>query len=257
MCDCWETNDQPATKNFRSYASEIFERCADQHFWFGVEQEYTLFSRDMWPLGFPHGGYPEPQGKYYCGVGTGCAFGRDIVEAHYRACLYAGVNISGVNLEVMPGQHEFQVGPCEGVSIGDHMYIARYILLRICEDFDVVVSFDPKPIKGDWNGAGAHINISNEAMRNDTDMKYILESIQRLERSHTEHMEVYGSGNEVRMTGKFETASFDRFTFGVANRGASVRIPRTTEIAGKGYIEDRRPASNIDPYVLPICITYW
>lgn len=203
----------------------------------------------MHPLGWPKGGYPGPQGPYYCGSGAEKAFGRAIVEAHYKCCLYAGVNISGINAEVMPGQWEFQVGPCEGIQAGDHLWMARYILTRLTEYFRVVVSFHPKPMQN-WNGAGLHTNYSTEEMRNEGGYQTILEAIKKLEAKHKEHVDNYGTDNHLRLTGKFETSSMDRFSYGVADRGASVRIPRSTEKEKKGYFEDRRPASNADPYVV-------
>ena len=153
-----------ATNN-RIHCAQAMTSATDQHPWFGLEQEYTLLDRDGWPFGWPKGGFPHPQGPYYCGVGASEALGRDIEEAHYKACLYAGVNISGTNAEVMPAQWEFQVGPCEGIDAGDQLWVARYLLLRIAEEFGVQVSFDPKPIPGDWNGAGCHTNFSTLAMR--------------------------------------------------------------------------------------------
>ena len=165
MCETYKYNKEPTASNKRLQCEEAMTAAADQHPWFGLEQEYTLLDRDGWPFGWPKGGFPHPQGPYYCGVGACEALGRDIVEAHYKACLYAGINISGTNAEVMPAQWEFQVGPCEGISAGDQLWIARYLLVRIAEEFGVQVSFDPKPIPGDWNGAGCHTNFSTEAMR--------------------------------------------------------------------------------------------
>ena len=143
------------------------------------------------PLGWPKGGFPGPQGPYYCGVGAGRVFGRDIVEAHYRACLYAGIRVSGENAEVMPAQWEFQVGPTEGINMGDDLWVARYILHRVAEEFGVVVSLDPKPIPGDWNGAGAHTNYSTEVMRKPGGMEAIEAAIEKLSKNHATHIEVY------------------------------------------------------------------
>lgn len=141
------------------------ESAKDAAPWFGIEQEYTLLDMDGRPFGWPKCGFPGPQGPYYCGVGASKVYGRDIVEAHYRACLYAGINIAGTNAEVMPSQWEFQVGPTEGISAGDELWVARYLLHRVAEEFGVVVTLDPKPMEGDWNGAGAHTNFSTKAMR--------------------------------------------------------------------------------------------
>lgn len=200
-------------------------------------------------LGWPKNGYPAPQGPYYCSVGTQNAFGRQVVEAHMRACAFAGLKISGTNSEVMPGQWEFQVGPCEGISSGDHMWVARYILHRVCEDFGVVCSFDPKPFDG-WSGSGCHANYSTRAMRQEGGFAEILRAVECLSKRHHEHIRVYGVGNERRLNGNHETAPLVKFSSGVADRYASIRIPRTAQIEGKGYLEDRRPASNVDPYVV-------
>jgi glutamine synthetase len=219
--------------------------------WYGIEQEYTLLQKDVnWPLGWPIGGFPGPQGPYYCSIGADKSSGRDIVDAHYKASLYAGINISGINGEVMPGQWEFQVGPSVGISAADEIWIARYILERITEIAGVVVSFDPKPIPGDWNGAGAHTNYSTKSMREEGGYEIIKKAIEKLGLRHKEHISAYGEGNERRLTGHHETDDINTFLWGVANRGASIRVGRDTEKEGKGYFEDRRPASNMDPYVV-------
>jgi len=219
--------------------------------WFGIEQEYTLFNPDaQTPLGWPVNGFPGPQGPYYCSNGANRAYGRRVVEAHYKACLYAGISISGINAEVMPGQWEYQVGPCEGISSGDQLWISRYLMERVCEDFGVIVSFDPKPKSGDWNGAGCHTNYSTKAMREDGGYELIVAACKKLAAKHDEHIALYGAGNERRLTGAHETAPINKFSYGVANRGASIRIPRQAKLEGKGYFEDRRPASNMDPYVV-------
>ena len=234
-------------------AESQFEGKEDEACWFGLEQEFTLFNLDeVTPLGWPKGGMPSrPQGPYYCSVGPENNFGRQITESLYRACLYAGIEISGTNGEVMPGQQEYQVGPCVGIDAGDQLMMSRYILQRVCEDFQVYCTLHPKPIvDGDWNGAGMHTNVSTKAMREEGGLKDIKEAIYKLGAKHAEHIAVYGEGNELRLTGKFETASVDEFCYGVANRGASIRIGRDTEAEGKGYFEDRRPSSNADPYVV-------
>jgi glutamine synthetase len=246
----------PLSDNNRVKAVKIFEQQPENEPWFGIEQEYTLFNvQDHGrPFGFPKDQPPPPQGPYYCGVGTENAFGRAIMEAHYRACLYAGVKICGTNAEVMIGQWEYQVGPSLGISVGDDMWMSRYLLHRVGELFHVRVSFDPKPMPGDWNGAGAHTNFSTKTMREEGGIKEIMSAVEKLGKRHKDHIRVYGEGNERRLTGKHETASIDDFSWGVGNRGASIRVPTMVEREGKGYLEDRRPASNVDPYVVSMKI---
>jgi len=250
ICDTFDNRGEKLPTNTRFDANVIMEKAKDEVPWFGIEQEYTIFSFDGHPFGWPKGGFPAPQGPYYCGVGADRAFGRDIVEAHYKACLYAGVNIAGCNAEVMPGQWEYQVGPCVGIDIGDHLWVSRYLMHRVAELFGVVVSFHPKPIQGDWNGAGCHTNFSTLAMRSDNGYRHIITGIEKLGKKHQEHIAVYGKHNELRLTGKHETAPISEFRYGVADRGASIRIPTQAHKDQKGYFEDRRPASNIDPYVV-------
>jgi len=254
LCEVYKYDKRPAETNNRKTCVEVMEnpRVKEQKPWFGIEQEYTLLDYDRHPLGWPKNGFPGPQGPYYCGVGANKVYGRDVVEAHYRACLYAGVKIAGCNAEVMPAQWEFQVGPCEGIEMGDHLWIARYIMYRVAEEFGVVVTLDPKPMIGDWNGAGAHCNYSSLAMREDGGIKFINAAIEKLSSKHVRHIKAYdpheGKDNERRLTGLHETSSIHDFSAGVANRGCSIRIPRQVGEDGKGYLEDRRPSSNCDPY---------
>ncbi|KAG7018669.1 hypothetical protein SDJN02_20540 [Cucurbita argyrosperma subsp. argyrosperma] len=253
ICDAYTPAGEPIPTNKRHRAAEIFsnKKVVDEIPWYGIEQEYTLLQTNVkWPLGWPVGAYPGPQGPYYCGVGADKSFGRDISDAHYKACLYAGINISGTNGEVMPGQWEYQVGPSVGIEAGDHIWCSRYILERITEQAGVVLTLDPKPIEGDWNGAGCHTNYSTKSMREEGGFDVIKKAILNLSLRHNEHISAYGEGNERRLTGKHETASINTFSWGVANRGCSIRVGRDTEKQGKGYLEDRRPASNMDPYVV-------
>lgn len=248
IAECWNNDGTPNKTNYRHSCAKSMEQAKSHKPWFGIEQEYTLFDIDNKPYGWPKGGFPGPQGPYYCGVGAGKVYARDIIEAHYKACLYSGVEISGINAEVMPSQWEFQVGPCEGIKMGDDMVMARFLLIRVAEDWGVKVSFHPKAVPGDWNGAGCHTNYSTEDMRKAGGMKAIDAAIEKMSKRHAEHIAVYGTDNDQRLTGRHETGHIGQFSSGVANRGASIRIPRHVAAQGFGYLEDRRPASNIDPY---------
>ncbi|MGZ6942868.1 MAG: glutamine synthetase, partial [Acidimicrobiia bacterium] len=228
------------------------EKYADQKPLFGIEQEYTFF-KDGRPHGFPPNGFPAPQGFYYCGIGADEVYGRDVVEAHLDACLDAGLGISGINAEVMPGQWEFQVGPLSPLDVSDQMWVARWLLYRIAEDFGIAATLDPKPVKGDWNGAGAHTNFSTQAMRESYDP--IIAACEALGKNASDHVAGYGADIEHRLTGSHETAPWSEFSYGVSDRGASVRIPWQVEVDKKGYIEDRRPNANMDPYVVTRLIT--
>jgi len=246
-----DTKLSPIPTNTRRRCAELMEQAKGSEPWFGIEQEFTLMYKDCTtPFGWPKNGYPRPQGPFYCSVGSENAYGRRVIEAHYRACMYAGLTISGINGEVLPGQWEYQIGPCLGIDSGDMMWVSRYILTRVAEDFGVCVSFEPKPVPGDWNGSGCHTNYSTKAMREEGGYEAILKAIDALGKKQKEHIAVYGSNNDKRLTGKHETARIDRFSFGVADRGASVRIPRQAKLEGKGYFEDRRPAANMDPYLV-------
>lgn len=251
LSECLSNDGTPNKFNHRNAAAKLMKAHAGQEVWFGLEQEYTLLDPvDGYIYGWPKGAFPAPQGPYYCGVGAGKVYARNIIEAHYKACLYAGITISGINAEVMPSQWEFQVGPCEGISMGDELWMARYLLDRIAEEFGVQVSYHPKPLKGDWNGAGCHTNVSTKNMRVPGGMKHIDAAIEKLSKRHDAHIKLYGKDNEQRLTGRHETADMHTFSAGVANRGCSIRIPRSVGIEGYGYFEDRRPASNIDPYLV-------
>lgn len=252
LCDTYTPNGEILRTNHRYNANEIFNKKLDANPWFGMEQEYFIIDPNTnKPLGYDEN---KTQGQYYCSVGYENAFGRKIAEEHLLTCIDYGITISGINAEVAPGQWEYQIGPCEGIEMGDHLWISRYLLQKIAESHSVIINIEPKPLAGDWNGSGCHTNYSTKQMREGTSeqdgLHYINEAIEKLSQKHSEHMEVYGSGNEKRMTGKHETASYDKFTYGTANRGASIRIGNTNVKNKKGYFEDRRPGSNCDPYLV-------
>ncbi|VDP68410.1 unnamed protein product [Echinostoma caproni] len=253
LCETYTYDMKPHATNHRRRCVELMKQAESYEPWFGIEQEYALMDIDGYPMQWPKSGFPQPQGPYYCSVGADRALGRDIPEAHYRACMYAGVKICGTNAEVMPSQWEFQIGPCEGVLLADHLWMARFLLHRVAEDFGVVVTFDPKPMPGDWNGSGAHTNFSTAAMRcPQSGLKAIEQAVEKLSKRHAEHLKVYdprhGEDNSRRLTGLHETSSIHGFSSGVANRGSSIRIPRQVAEDRCGYLEDRRPSANCDPY---------
>jgi glutamine synthetase len=252
MCEVLNTDMTPHESNTRASCVEVAEKYASHEPWFGIEQEYTFF-KDGRPHGWPVGGFPAPQGGYYCGVGADEIWGRDVVEDHTKALMEAGIAISGTNAEVMIGQWEFQVGPLGPVEVADQLWLARWLLYRIAENYDISAHLMPKPVKGDWNGAGAHTNFSTAEMRESYDA--IIAACEALGKAADEHITQYGAGIEDRLTGLHETAPWTEYSYGVSDRGASVRIPWQVAKEGKGYIEDRRPNANMDPYVVTRLIT--
>ena len=251
LCEVFGADGKPHETNTRNACRSLTKKYAEDECWFGLEQEYTLM-RDKKPLGFPEEGEPPPQGDYYCGVGNSRAFGRRIAEAHLQACLNAGLTISGINAEVCPGQWEFQVGPIGPLEASDNLWIARYLLERISESYGVTVSWDPKPMEGDWNGAGCHANFSTNLMREN--YAACIKAAELLGENAAKHIKNYGSGIERRLTGEHETCAHTDFKWGVSDRTASIRIPWQVEKNQGGYIEDRRPNSNCDPYVVTALI---
>jgi glutamine synthetase len=257
MCETLLTKDlAPHPTNTRALARAAADKYGSQEPWFGLEQEYTMLDpASGWPFGFPSHGYPGPQGPYYCGVGAVKIAGRDLVEEHTTLCIEAGLAISGTNAEVMPGQWEFQIGPAGTVEVADHMWVARYLLFRIGEKYNVEISLDAKPMQGDWNGAGMHTNFSTQKMRESYEAVITAAEALGAPGKPEEHINGYGHGIEGRLTGAHETQRYDQFSYGVSDRGASVRIPWQVAKDQKGYIEDRRPNANADPYVVTTLIT--
>ena len=266
---CVGTKGEEKVEGFnRKKALKVFNERKDEEIWYGREQEYVLYDSTRFiegnslagrktilgeednPLGHYSG--MAPQGQYYCGVGSQNTIGREVMEEHYRKCLEAGISISGTNAEVMLGQWEYQVGPCVGIDAGDQLWMSRYILERVCEELGLIVNWHPKPLKGDWNGSGCHTNFSTKTMRENGSKEVFEEALRRLETRHHKHINAYGEDNDLRLTGEHETASIYNFSSGVGDRGASIRIPSSLVENNyrSGYLEDRRPASNCDPYVV-------
>jgi len=240
MCDTYDTQNNPLPTNNRHNADIIFNENLGEEPWFGLEQEFFI------ELGDDEG--EPPVEKHYCGIGVN-PICRTIMDEHLDSCLKAGIHISGINAEVANGQWEYQVGPTTGISSGDHLWVSRYILMRIAEKHSATINFDPKPYQ-DSNGSGCHTNYSTESMRDENGIDIINLSIKKLSKKHKEHMDVYGNDNHLRMTGNHETSNFNEFTWGIGSRSSSIRIPSETSKNGKGYFEDRRPSSNMDPYLV-------
>ena len=248
MCEVLNADGTPHESNGRATIQDD-----DKDFWFGFEQEYVLWDIEHHtPLGFPAAGYyPAPQGPYYCSVGAEFAVGREIVEEHTDYCIEAGLNIEGTNAEVMKGQWEYQIFAKGAKEAGDQIWVARFLLEKVCEQYGVRVNLHPKPIKGDWNGSGMHANFSNTALRTAGKREVYDEICLKFKpkKRIKDAIAAYGADNEQRLTGKHETQSINKFSYGVSDRGASIRIPIATVEAGwNGWLEDRRPASNADPY---------
>jgi glutamine synthetase len=253
LCEVFDPTEAPSATNTRAkLRAAMASGGGDHDCWVAFEQEYTFFKGSR-PLGFPdERRFPAAQGPYYCGVGSDEVYGRPVVEAHLAACLAAGLAICGINAEVMPGQWEFQCGGpgVDPLTAADHLWLARWLLYRVGEDFGISATLDPKPVPGDWNGAGMHTNFSTAAMRAPGGMAAITHMCDKLGLRHDEHLRRYGHGNEARLTGHHETCSYREFRYGVADRTSSIRIPRLVAKVGYGYLEDRRPAANADPYLV-------
>jgi glutamine synthetase len=235
---------KPHPTNMRATAED------DPDVWFGFEQEYFLY-KDGRPLGFPEEGFPGPQGPYYCGVGYKYmgSLARTIVDEHLDLCLHAGINHEGINAEVAKGQWEFQIFGKGSHKAADDLWMARYLMARLCERYEVDLQLHCKPIRGDWNGSGMHTNFSTKLLRDVGGKEYFEALMKGFENNITGHIEVYGPDNHLRLTGLHETQSIDKFNYGLSDRGASIRLPVNFIKNGyKGYLEDRRPNSEADPY---------
>lgn len=253
MCDTYRPNGEPHKTNKRYKAMEIFEKYEEQKPMFGLEQEFFFMKKGTKiPLSFPTPtliGQLGPQGPYYCSIGSSNCYHRNMMEEFYNFALYAGIKISGINAEVAPSQWEFQVGPCIGIEQGDHLWMARYILERLSEKYDCDICYDPKPLKGDWNGSGCHTNFSTLKMRESNGIEDILIAVHKLEEKHNHMISVYGGeDNKERLTGRHETGNWQKFSYGYGTRNTTIRIGNDVKKNQKGYFEVRAVSSNIDPY---------
>jgi glutamine synthetase len=244
LCEVMHPDGTPNSTNARATIED------DPDLWVGFEQEY-FFYKDGRPLGFPKDGFPGPQGPFYCGVGYKYvgSIARQIVEEHLDLCLTAGINHEGINAEVAKGQWEFQIFGKGSAKAADDLWMARYLMYRLCEKYEIDFVLHCKPIKGDWNGSGMHTNFSTKYIREVGGKEYLEALMAAFEKYIPEHIAVYGPDNHLRLTGKHETQSIDKFSYGLSDRGASVRLPVNFVRDGyKGYLEDRRPNSEADPY---------
>lgn len=254
MCEVLNADGTPHASNGRATIDVADD---DEDFWFGFEQEYFLWDPETnLPPGFPAGGYPAPQGPYYCSVGSKNAYCRNMIEEHLDICLEAGLNVEGINAEVAAGQWEYQIFAKSAKRAGDEIWLSRYILERTGEKYGLAIDWHPKPLgHTDWNGSGMHANFSNTAMRESGKEETFTKICEEFGKNIERHMSVYGAHNEQRLTGKHETQSIDSFSYGVSDRGASIRIPVSTmEDGWIGRLEDRRPSSNGDPYKIAAAI---
>lgn len=259
LCECLNTNMTPHITNHRPNCVETRIKHLDEECLFGIEQEYVIYEHGKpYKWIYPHKPLENAaecvQGEFYCSVGGNKSFGREISDKHLVYCLEAGVNICGTNAEVAPSQWEFQIGTCDMLTVSDDLITARYILNRIAEEYNCYISLDPKPYGPDWNGSGGHTNFSTICMREEGGIKFIVDACDKLIENHDEHIQIYGKNNELRLTGKHETSSMTECSYGIANRSCSIRIPLAVSINQCGYLEDRRPAANLNPYLVTTAI---
>ena len=250
MCEVMNPDGTPHATNGRATIEED-----DDDFWFGFEQEYFLWDPETnLPYGFPRD--QTPQGQFYCSVGAKNAYGRDVIEDHLDQCLEAGLNVEGINAEVAVGQWEYQIFAKGAKDAGDQIWVSRYLAERNAEKYGLHIEWHPKPLGAtDWNGSGMHANFSDSKMREEGGEELMTKICEAFGKNIEKHISVYGAYNDQRLTGLHETQSIHEFSFGVSDRGASIRIPVTTKEDGWiGRLEDRRPASNGDPYKIAAAI---
>jgi glutamine synthetase len=253
LCETFNPDNTPHETNNRRKLANNITKYDKLEGLFGIEQEYVILSRNNLPykwkdLNDPGSGNQENQ-AYYCSVGGDRCFGREISNEHLIKCMKAGIKICGTNSEVMASQWEYQIGPLDALTISDELWMSRYILNRITEKYECYISYKPKLYK-EWNGSGGHTNFSTKKMREEGGIEEIINVCNKLEKYHNEHIKVYGKNNNERLSGNHETSNINNYSYGVGERGASIRIPLQVMLDKKGYLEDRRPASNLDPYLV-------
>lgn len=251
LCEVYDKDGKPHETNDRSNLGE-----EERDLWVGFEQEYFIRSGHNKPiLGF-ESGLTNPQGKYYCGVG-GQIVGRELSDKHLVMCLKYGINVEGTNAEVALGQWEYQIFAKGKKEASDDLWMSRYFLFKLAESYGYQIELHPKPLLnyGEWNGSGLHTNFSNKRMREEGGEKYFNSILRTFESNAKNHIDNYGSDNHLRLTGKYETQSIDKFSWGISDRGASIRVPKSVGETWKGYLEDRRPSSNANPYKIMLSVS--
>lgn len=250
LCETRLPSGKPHPTNTRQLANEIFKNDKNDSM-FGIEHEFFALHANNKPI---HVQDPDGSDKsdFYCGVGHGKSYGRPYLEEVFESCLTAGLNVTGYNMEVAAGQMEIQVC-AKGIDAADQSMLLKYIIHRVAEKYKYIITFDAKPrftVDCNLNGSGCHVNFSTKRMRQEECYDHIMDFINNLQNGHEETMKLYGDDNKKRLSGTHETSEFNKFTFGVGNRCASIRIPNETFKNKRGYIEDRRPSSSADMYIV-------
>lgn len=251
LCETYTQNDDgtlhPHQSNIRYLAQQHFQYTEYYQPWYGIEQEYYILDSKGNPYNNKD---PKTNGRYYCGTNSAHVKGREFADAHMRACLHAGLKVSGINAEVGPSQWEYQIGPVEGIEAPDQLWVSRYILHRLAEECNVHISLHPKPLGSDWPGSGCHVNFSTIQMRLPGGYDEIIRAIENLKQTHDDYISVCGEDSHQRLTGDHETPMLNNFSWANGSRNVSIRIPSETVIKKCGYFEDRRPSSNVEPYTV-------
>lgn len=254
LCTVHTNDGEPVESENRPALEKLNEKYKSSDWWFGIEQEYTMFQNGR-PLGWDKHVEPAKQGPYYCGVGEGKIVGEEISNEHVDECIIYDIDVYGTNAEVMLGQWEYQIGTADALKVSDDIIVSRYLLHRVAQNHKVEISLAAKPMRGDWNGAGAHTNFSTKPMRNaKTGKQAISSALTSLSKTHSKCIPLYGDDIDKRLIGTHETSSIHQFSHGEKNRSCSVRIPISVAKDGYGYLEDRRPCADVNPYTVCLCI---